>query len=250
MTDAAPLTYPGAPDSLISRWEKRRQRLAFGPDESLPPRDADLSALARQIVGPTPPLPPDSSPHARKWHDVRQELAGQSELAALNALLIAHLRKRRAPRDAAPLFRRIWAEQSGALIPALSGRWLISSAITFGDHGETEGERSLGREVNVLFSLIKLYEFERMQGGTDPAVARIKRPHPGPMPLQMEPFSLLQGGLDVNLLAPIWQRAQAEPVMGPLVLALLERLNAEPGIIFRRLSLLRGQRARRVGASS
>lgn len=244
------VTYPDAPGSVIDRWEKRRQRLTFGPGESLPPRDADLAALAGQVVAAPPPLPPGSSPHARKWHDIRQDMAGQSELAALNALLIAHLRKRRAPRDTAPLFRRIWAEQAQTLIPALPARWLISSAITFGDHGMTEGERSLGREVNVLFSLIKLYEFERLQGGSDPTAARIKRAHPGPLPLQMEPFSLLTGGLDVNLLAPIWARAEAEPVIGPLVLALLDRLNAEPGVIFRRLATLRGRRAARVAASS
>jgi hypothetical protein len=248
MTEPA-LTYPDAPGSLIARWEKRRQRLTFGPDESLPPRDVDLAPLAGRVVAPPAPLPDGSSPHARKWHDIRQELAGRSELAALNAILIAHLRKRRAPRDAAPLFRRIWAEQAGALIAELSARWLISSAITFGDHGMTEGERSLGREVNVLFSLIKLYEFERLQGGSDPTGARMKRAHPGPLPLQMEPFSLLTGGLDVNLLAPIWARAEAEPVMGPLVLALLDRLNAEPGVIFRRLAALRGRRAARVAAS-
>lgn len=243
------LTYPDAPAGLIARWQKRRPRLAFGPGESLPRRDADLSVLAGQVVAPPAPLPPDSSPHARKWHDIRADLAGKSELAALNGILIAHLRKRRAPRDAAPLFRRIWAEQGASLLAELPGRWLISSAITFGDHGVTEDERALGREVNVLFSLVKLYEFERIQGGSDPAAARIKRAHPGPMPLQMEPFSLLTGGLDVNLLAPIWMRARAEPVMGPLICALLDRLNAEPGVIFRRLATLRRRRAARIAAS-
>ncbi|MFN3970488.1 MAG: hypothetical protein ACK4L4_03825 [Gemmobacter sp.] len=243
MTDPV-LTYPGAPASMVARWNYRRISLRMAQGEALPELTADLASLAAQTVTPDAPPPPGASRHARKWHEVRQDVAGLSELAALNALLIAHLRKRRAPRAAAPLFRRIWIEQSATLIGELPSRWLISSAITFGDHGATETERCLGRELNVLFSLMKLYEYERIIGGVDPTAARLKKAHPGPMPLDMPRFSLRSGGLDVNLLAPIWLRAEAEPVMGPLALALLGRLNADPANIFRRLTLMRARRSR------
>ncbi|QYK39907.1 MAG: hypothetical protein KF887_10530 [Paracoccaceae bacterium] len=245
MTEPPSLTYPGAPASLIARWQSRRSRMALAEGEALPDPRCDLAAMAATPAAPPAPLPEGASMHARKAAEVRGALQGHSELAVLNGLLIAHLRKRRAPRGTAALFRRIWVEQGPALIAELPGRWLVSSAITFGDHGLTEGERSLGREVNVLFSLIKLYEHERLQGGLAPDAARMRNAHPGPLPLGMEPFSLLRGGLDINLLAPIWERAESEPVLGPLVVALMERLNADPGTIFRRLATLRERRRAR-----
>ncbi|HMO73617.1 MAG TPA: hypothetical protein PKC84_18600 [Paracoccaceae bacterium] len=238
------MTYPDAPASLIGRWETRRRRLGLGADETFPPVDPDLAHLAGVPAAPPVALPGDASPHARKVAELRTVLAGHSELAVLNALAIAHLRKRHAPRGTAALFRRIWTEQAPHLIAELPGRWLISSAITFADHGASEGERRLGAELNVLFSLIKLYEFERAQMGFDPAAAHRRRPHPGPLPLGMPPFALAAGGLDINLLAPIWARAEAEPVLGPLACALLQRLNADPGNLFRRLSALRARRRR------
>lgn len=242
MPDRPDQTYPDAPASLIARWQRRRARLALAPGEDLPARDADLARLARQITQVPAPLPANASAHARKAHEIRTELCGLSELAALNGLLISHLRKRRAPRQAGALFHRIWAEHGPQMIAELPGRWLISSAITFGDHGRSPAECSLGRELNVLFSLIKLYEFERMAAGFEPTAPRLKTLHAGPLPLGMPPFALVTGGLDVNLLAPIWQRALDEPVLGPLALALLERLNDDPATLFRRLAILRNRR--------
>ncbi len=235
-------TYPDAPQALIEHWERRRAPLGFGPGEALPPLDADLAALA---AAPVPPAPPPASRHAQKLAEIAPEFAGGSGLCLLHAVLIAHLRKREAPPQAAPLFRRLWAEQSGHLLANLSTRWLISAAITFGDHGATEAERSLGQRLNILFSLMKLYEFERLFSGLPP-----ESPHPmtrlrAPLPMGMEPFSLASGGLDVNLLAPIWRDAQATPVLGPLARELLERLNRDPGTLFRRLKLMRAARAER-----
>lgn len=249
---AAPLgaTYPDAPASLVARWQKRRARMTFGPGEGWPEPGDDLAPLRAVRVGTPGPLPAGASTHAAKFHALRAEMVGLSELAAWNGIAIAHLRKRRAPRGTAAFFRRLWTEEAGQLIAELPGRWLISSAITFADHGATEGERRLGAELNVLFSLMKLYEYERAQMGHDPAVAHIRRPHTGPLPLGMPPFALATGGLDVNLLAPIWARATAEPVLGPLALALLDRLNADPGNLFRRLATLRARRARKRGLTA
>lgn len=234
-------TYPGAPASLIDHWNQRRRALGFALGEALPPLDTDLAALRGARVPAGEALPPRPSSHAQKRHEVRQDLAGFTELAALNALLIAHLRKRRFPRHAPALFRRIWAEEGPALLAELPARWLISSVITFGDHGATEGERRLGLAMNVFFSLTKLYEYERTSTGLAADAAQpLRRARLLTLPLDMPGFSLLQGGLDVNLLAPLWQMAAAEPVAGPPACRLLDLLNDDPRGLFRRLAQMRG----------
>lgn len=234
-------TYPDAPDSLIGIWKQRRRRLKLAARDWFPPADLDLGPLlAVRIPDTIPPLDGPQTLHAKKLHQMRVELAGQPELAAVNAILIAHLRKQRHPAHAPALFRRIWAEAGPALMPDLPGRWLISSVITFGDHGETEAQRRVGLSINLLFSLMKLYEFERFHSGVDPAapfpIRRIRRRR---LPLDMPHFNLGTGGLDINLLAPIWAEARAVPVVGPMACHLLQRLNADPGNLFRRIGMMR-----------
>lgn len=242
-------TYPNAPDSLIVHWEKRRSPMRLGPDESLPGLDIDLAALSRQTLPPAPPpLPADASRHAAKEHELRTELGGQSELALLHGLVIAHLRKRRFPADTPEIFHKIWSEQSPFLLASLSTRWLISAVITFGEHGKTPTEQMLGRELGMLFSVMKLYEFERLHSGKTPDQAFGLRRVDAEMPLGMTPFSLSSGGLDINLLAPLWQRALAEPVMGPLACTLLGRLNDDPGGLFRRIGDMRAKKRARLAA--
>lgn len=236
-----PVTYADAPAALIAVWNERRVPLDLGRRDIFPPADMDLAAAAERFLpDPALPRPPRARGHAIKVHMIATDLAGQSELAALNALMIAHLRKERCPEAAKILFFRIWTEQADRMLADLPTRWLISSAITFADHGRTEGERCLGQSLNVLFSMMKLYEFERLHSGlaADRAVVPKVR-LPGPMPMGMGAFSITSGGLDVNLLAPIWAAAEREPVLGPLALHLLDRLNADEGGIFRRLALMR-----------
>jgi len=233
-------TYPGAPDSLIEIWNIRRRALPFAPGESLPPLDVDLSALLTARVPDGEELARPASAHAVKRHEIRQELAGFTELAALNALLIAHLRKKRQPRHTARLFHRLWAEHSQALLAELPPRWLISSVITFGDHGRTEGQRRIGLAMNVLLSLMKLYEFERLFSGLPSDRAHpIRRSPQSALPLDMPSFSLLSGGLDINLLAQIWSMARDEPLAGPIACHLLQLLNDDPRSLFRRIGLMR-----------
>ncbi|MES2336082.1 MAG: hypothetical protein V4551_15585 [Pseudomonadota bacterium] len=237
-------TYPDAPDSLIGIWKQRRRRLKLAARDWFPPADLDLTPfLAARIPETIPPLEGPQTLHAKKLHQMRVELAGQRELAALNAILIAHLRKQRHPAHTPALFRRIWAEAGPALMPELPGRWLISSVITFGDHGETEAQRRVGLSINLLFSLMKLYEFERFHSGVDPTapfpIRRIRRRR---LPLGMPHFNLGTGGLDINLLAPIWAEARTVPVVGPMACLLLQRLNTDPGNLFRRIGLMRAAR--------
>jgi hypothetical protein len=237
-------TYPGAPDSLIGIWKQRRRRLKLAARDWFPPADLDLAPLlAARIPESIPPLEGPQTLHAKKLHQMRLVLGGRPELAAVNAILIAHLRKQRFPAHAPALFRRIWVEAGPQLMPKLPGRWLISSVITFGDHGETEAQRRVGLSINLLFSLMKLYEFERLHSGIAPdtpfPLRRIRHRH---LPLDMPHFNLGDGGLDINLLAQIWGEAERVPVVGPLACHLLQRLNADPGNLFRRIGMMRADK--------
>lgn len=239
--DEAIETFPEAPDSLVAIWKQRRRRLKLAARDWFPAADLDLAPLLQTPIPPEiPPLEGPQTLHAKKLHQMRLELRGRPELAAVNAILIAHLRKQRYPAHTPALFRRIWTECGAALMPQLPGRWLISSAITFGDHGETEAQRRIGLSINVLFSLMKLYEFERFHSGyaADTAfpIRRIRRRR---LPLDMPHFNLSTGGLDVNLLAQIWNEARNEPVVGPLACFLLQKLNEDPGNLFRRIGMMR-----------
>ncbi len=243
------LTYPDGWDAAIARYEARRAPLDFGPGEGLPDPGIPLAPLVRASIGAPAPLPPRPSLFARKRHALAEEMQGLPEIALLHALLISTLRKREWPGHAPALFRRLWAEEGEALRACLPGRWLISAAITFADHGATEGERMLGQSIKVLFSLLKLTECERLYSGHEPAQPfRLGQKAKVPLPLGMEPFALKDGGLDINLLAPMVQAARAEPVLGPLALDLLDRLNADPGTVFRRLALMRDRLAQRQAA--
>jgi hypothetical protein len=237
-------TYADAPESLISQWEKRRGPLGFAAGEALPPLDVDLNRLAQHpIAAELAEIPQGASGNRRKQAELYPDLIGNSALAMLNGLLIAHLRKRSFPDHAPALFLRIWHEQADQLMSELSTRWLISALITFGDHGETPEQQSLAREMAMLFSLMKLYEFERLFSGTAPEKPfelrdRVKTS----LPMDMPPFALATGGLDINLLAPLWQRACTVPVAGPLACLLLDRLNHDPRTLFCRINAMREKR--------
>ena len=247
MTDTRP-TYAGAPDSLIGHWDKRRGPMRPEAGEGLPGMDTVLAPLTLQTVAPPAPLSEGASRYALKEHELRVELTGESELVFLHAFLISHLRKRRFPEQAPLLFRKLWVEQAPYLLKTLSTRWLISAVITFGEHGATPSEQALGREMGMLFSMMKLYEFERLHSGKAPNEAFGLRRVDAALPMDMTPFSLATGGLDINLLAPVWQRAMDEPVMGALACLLLDRLNTDPGGLFRRIAEMRGKKRARIAA--
>jgi hypothetical protein len=240
------LTFPDAPDQLIALWNRRRRPMAFGRGEGLPPPDVDLKPLmTARIPDDEPPPEGRLTLHGKKLREMRIELAGKPELAALNAILIAHLRKARQSRHAAALFNRIWQEEGEALAAELPGRWLISSIITFGDHGATEAQRRIGLAMNVFFSLIKLYEFERCHSRFGPGTPfPLRRPRGRRLPLGMPVFALVDGGLHINLLAQLWNEARSEPVAGKLACHLLEQLNADPSNLFRRIELMRAAKQR------
>ncbi|MDA5557876.1 hypothetical protein [Shimia sp. MMG029] len=246
MTDDT-LTYPGGFAYMMERYEGRRDPFDFGP-EDLPPLDVDLAALKAAIVpGSATQKQPDdpNTSWARKRRQIAEEFVAKSALAFLNAQLISNLRKREHPPQCAALFRRIWAEEHAHLIAELNLRWLVSSVQTFADHGDTAAQREVGQALKMLFGMMKLYEFERSFSGLPPQKEhsfgkRVKTR----LPLDMEAFSLIHGGLDINLIAPVWDMAKRDTVIAPLAEHLLAELIAEPGGVFRRLAQMRAKRTR------
>lgn len=244
-------TYPGGIDAVLEEMEARRAPLDFAAGEALPPRDTDLAALKAARV-PPPADDPErratlTSPNRRKFLALREELAGRSELACLHGLLVAHLRKRAQPPQTAPLFVRLWAEESDHLLAELNLRWQVSALTTFGEHGATETQRHVGEALSTLFAMMKLYESERRYSGFDPGMSfRLRGRSRAPLPLEMDPYSLESGGLDVNLLGRLWRLAEGDAVIRPLAHNLLDRAMHDRRTVFRRLRRMRMRKARRA----
>lgn len=238
------LTYAGGAEEIVARWMKRRT--PFQTDgESLDPTQSLAPLKARLVLESAAAPQGKHGTFALKSSMIASEFIGLSELAFLNARLIAQLRRADPPEAASLLFRRLWAEESAHLMGQLDLRWQVSSAMTFADHGEAGPEQALGASLKMLFGLIKLYEFERLFTGLAPQdVHRFGKRSSAPMPLAMDQYSLNHGGLDLALLAPLYQQAEEAPVLKPLALSLLDALNSEDGTIFRRLSVMKERRAK------
>ncbi|MFP7570773.1 glycosyltransferase family 2 protein [Marivita sp. S2033] len=242
--------YPNGLAGILDQMNARRAPLQFATGESLPPLDCDLNALARTVVAAPIDHGNTRSDHARKEWELSNELKGQNALLHLNALLIAHLRKRSQPPHTAALFQRLWREHAPLLISEMDLRWKVSSLTTFGDHGTTAAQRSAGLALSTLFNTMKLYESERLYSGRD-----ADRPFtldgraPGPLPLEMDAFSLTDGGLDANMLARLWTEADADPVIRPLAHDMLQQLIDDPRTVFRRLHRLRARKLRRTDSA-
>jgi hypothetical protein len=234
-------TFPGGIGTLLPQYQKRRALLTHIQGEDLPPLDVDFKALAKIPLPQQPSSRPEGlSRVAKKRHMLLGELAGQSELALLHGLLISHLRKHTYPDATPTLFLRLWVEEENWLLENLTTRWLISAVITFAKHGQTEADRTLAQSMNILFSLMKIYEAERCFSGRGPQEPyRIKDRNKAPLPMGMKDFSVLNGDLEAHLLAPLWRDAEKAPAIGRLVRHLLNTLNGDDGTIFRRLALMR-----------
>ncbi|MEQ9693623.1 hypothetical protein [Shimia sp. SDUM112013] len=245
-------TFPGGRDALMQRYNVRREPFVFDHD-SLPPADIDLAPLTQRFVTEDatrkqPGEPRRASSFSRKRRAMAEEFIGKSELAFLNGLLISNLRKTSAPDAAAPLFLRLWEEQPDHLISQLDLRWQVSSIMTFADHGGTDVQRQVGQAMRMLFGLMKLYEFERQYSGFDPTVPfGFAKRSKAALPMEMDSYSLLHGGLDVNILAPVWNLAMTDPGIAPLANHLFEMLNHDPATLFRRLNRMKEVYARLKG---
>lgn len=239
--------YPDGLDGIRRKMNLRRAPLSFAAGEALPPLTCDLVQLSKETVPPPGPKHAFKSENARKSWEIARELQGQNALLHLNALLIAHLRKSAQPPHTAALFQRLWAEQSDLLLHDMDLRWKVSSLATFGDRGVTTAQRSAGLGLATLFGTMKLYESERLYSGRD-----ADRPFTldgrtkGTLPLDMNAYSLTNGGLDVNMIGRLWDEADQDDVIRPLAHDMLQRLIDDPRTVFRRLHRLRARKLRRM----
>jgi hypothetical protein len=239
--------YPKGLVGIVKQMNERRAPLGFAKGEALPPLDCDLAQMAQKRVTVPDESSRKTSDNARKTWEIAKELEGQNALLHLNGLLIAHLRKRSQPAHTADLFLRLWTEYPDLLLREMDLRWKVSSLTTFGDHGKTPSQRSTGLALSTLFGAMKLYESERLFSGRE-----ADRPFTldgraaGPLPLQMDAFSLVDGGLDVNMIGRLWEEAQGDPVIQPLAHDMLQRLIDDPRTVFRRLHRLRARKLRRI----
>ena len=229
---------------VLTQMEGRRAPMTFGPGEALPPADLNFKPLKTRLVRPIEePFRSSDSTFAYKLRELSAQFEGQPELLALHGLLIANLRRRDQPPQTAPLFLRMWREEPEFLLENLDARWLVSAITTFADHGETEVQRRLGHALMVLFSTIKLYETERLHSGAEPWEAFTEiRKRPRRLALQMDPYAIHSGGLDVNMLGRLWQDASQDAVIWPLAQRLLLLLDADDRSVFRRFKLMREAR--------
>jgi hypothetical protein len=228
--------YKNGFSTIVEQWQSRREPLK-GADKWLPSANCDLQVLAETLVTEQS----DGGVGYRfKKKQVSGEFIGKSDLCLLTACLIAVLRKREWPDHAPDLFCRIWAEHSDHLLDGLDWRWKVSATTTFGDHGQTEEQRRLGQSLSVMFGMMKLYESERLFTGSAPTEA-FKRGNrrDAELPLGMDSYSIRNGGLDVNLLAPLWKQALDEPVMGALAQDLLTKLIGSDDTVFARFAEMR-----------
>ncbi|SDI13088.1 glycosyltransferase family 2 protein [Lutimaribacter saemankumensis] len=249
MSDPEP-TYPGGFPAILEQMEGRRDPLVYGPDEALPPLDVDFAPLkTTRVDARAPEVAGSRTTYARKFRDLSKEFDSLPELLRLHGLLIANLRRRGQPPHCAALFQRLWAEEADFLLARLDARWLVSAITTFGDHGMTDAQRRVGQSLTVLFGMMKLYETERLYSGSKPDQPHaIRKKSHKRLPLEMDPYSIAGGGLDVNLLGRLWQDASEDPVIAPLAHDLLNKLINDPAGIFRRLRIMRARRAKQLAA--
>lgn len=237
-------TFQGGRRALEEAYDSRRHPFNF-KGETFPPVDPDLDALANAVLNEGDVkwsrfARRGAGYWARKRKLVAREFIGNSQLAYLNALLIACLRRKDPPEGVRALFVRLWTEQAPHLLSALDLRWKVSSIMTFADHGATAAQREAGQGFRMLFGLMKLYEAERLFSGNRPAeMFQLESRVKAPLPLEMEDYALVNGGLQTAILAPLWRLAMTDPVMAPLADDLMTALNNDNGTVFRRLAGMR-----------
>lgn len=214
---------------------------------------ANLSEIADFTVTAGPYIKPDvrdRRPIVDLWSkrlELSQLFEGQSDLLVVHGLCVASMRRDSPPMETIELFHRLWCDYRKQLLDGLNMRWLISAAVTFGDHGQNTTQLKVGSSLEMLFGLYKLYECERIHAGNAPE-------HPAPykvdatlkLPFGLPRYAIAGGDLDQQLLGKLYLDACDDPVMEDLCHHLLNRLISTDKSIFARFRILRDRRAARI----
>ncbi len=238
-------TYPNGFADLVENVPSRRD-----PYPEMEETLHTLSAPGLAALAETTTTAPDASefpdtdplpkPAPLKYLELRREFDGKPELLALHALTIAAARRADPPEIARTLFLGMWQDHAPFLLDHLDRRWQLSALQTFRDFGTNEDQRRAASELTVFFALTKLYETERLYGGTKAkkAFSTDTRARGG-LPMGLTGYSLRAGDLDRTLLGMLWQSAETDPLLRPLACRLLTDLNRDRASLFRRLRLMR-----------
>ncbi|THD73402.1 glycosyltransferase family 2 protein [Thalassobius vesicularis] len=243
MSDDRFTPFPGGFRAILKRAAERQEALSTEDDEALPPLDVELASLKTRLIDPdAPEMGISRSGYARKYRELALQFGDRPALLHLHGLLIAHLRRKEQPAHTAQLFVRLWAEEAAFLLAELDPRWLVSAVTTFGDHGQNAAQRKLGQALSVLFGMMKLYEAERLFSGLSPDTPFDGQKSHAALPMRMDPYSLDNGGLDVNMLASLWEQTSKDKVLRPLARRLLTLLIEDPATLFARFQHMRTAR--------
>ncbi|WP_147106007.1 hypothetical protein [Tateyamaria sp. syn59] len=230
--------------AALMRFLEKRQRPFDNAADLVPPLDTDLAALWDQMV-PATTLKYSDTPRydvRRKHLELQKEFKGAPQILHLHALLIAISRRDAPPAHALPLFFRLWREEGQRLADILSVRWLISTATTFADCGETGDQRALGMGLSVLFDLVKLHDSERRCTGKPghEKVKFVRHKYRPPLGLDMPPYSIEKGDLDKVLLARLWQLTERDTTIRPLAMRMLRMVMTDRATVFARMQSYKG----------
>lgn len=236
-------------DGIFNLHAQRTAPIRGKSDFGLPNENVNFETAKATIVAPSrdftfasfAPLPLETN---RKLSNLSSEFAGQPELLLLHAYLIAHSRKHRRPKLAQKLFMRLWREESSYLMSMLSSRWLLSSIISFGVYGENEHQRTAATAFNMFFSMMKLYEFERLFSGSHPqTLFRASGRKQADLPVGLQSYSLANGDLDTSTLALLGEISSRDAMIAVPCHVLLKQLSSEDGHVFARLNSMKEMRA-------
>ncbi|MGD9864839.1 MAG: hypothetical protein AB7S99_16685 [Pseudodonghicola sp.] len=247
-----------APDQIIvggkgelERYFGLRERPFRNVSAVIPAGRIDLAPMKVNIL-PEADAPPDreATLDAReKYRSLRLEFAGAPELFAFHAMVIALLRRRDCPPRFGKLFLRIWQEEGPFLADHLPVRWLISSATTFADVGNTPAQRLAGQSLALVFDMIKLHDSERRFSGLPGSVPLPFnfRDDRFPLAFDLPPYSMRTGDLDRSILMRLWRMSQSDPLFRPLGTRMMDLLMTDDRTVFARVQKYKDPNSRSQG---
>jgi hypothetical protein len=174
--------------------------------------------------------------------EIRSEFIGRSELLYVHSGLVVALRRRLATEHFLPLFFRMWREEGAFLRANLSLRWLISTADTLIDHGESPAQRAVALSSVLLVNTIKLHETERHIYGLRDKPMEIAMGPGGFLFDGLTCFSISDGDMVSNMVARSRRLTDEDDIAGPLLAEVLRRI-AEFPTVFRRFAELKAAAA-------
>ncbi len=242
-------TYNKGLDGLYGEYIKRRTPLLFEKGE-LPAADIDFAPLKSTNVPTLPKCEPskkENNSFSYKKAKLRPRFSGKPELHFLVGCLIMMSRRDNFPTEMKELWYRLWEEEWEFLVDTLSLRWKVSSLMTFGEHGKSEAERHLGREIFLLISMMKLHDTERSFSGVDgDQVFNLKGRSENSKKattMGLSPYAIRFGDLDRNILSVIYDKildCDGTPCAW-ISRSIFDELNRAPDTIFRRIHKMRQQ---------